>query len=320
MKDTVLIVTHWFDPTADLVIDELGRRAVPLVRFDAADFPRCLTFDAMLGPNDWHGTIKVRDRSVALGEVSGIYFRRPTKFDFGSMPPDTAKWALSEARIGFGGVLMASDRWLNHPHRNGYAEFKPVQLAEASRVGLSVPETIITNDPEKAKAFAEEVGEIIYKPMSPAILPQGSAQGSMLYASVVTPADLAASDGIASTAHMFQQRVKHDYAIRLTVIDENMFAVAIHAHSHTAALDWRSDYNALTYEVIQTPPDVRHRISKLMKVLQLRFGAFDFLCDPDHGWIFLEVNPNGQWAWIEQATGLPISSAIADALTVQEKS
>ena len=319
MKHTVLIVTHWFDPTADLVIEELGRRSVPLVRFDAADFPQCLTFNATLGPNDWHGTIKVRDRSVDLGEVSGIYFRRPTKFDFGSLPPDTAQWALSEARIGFGGVLMTSDRWLNHPHRNGYAEFKPVQLAEASRVGLSIPETIITNDPEEARAFAESVGEIIYKPMSSAVLPEGAAQGSMLYASLVSPSDLAASDGIASTAHMFQKRVKHDYAIRLTVVDENMLAVAIHAHSDAAALDWRSDYNALTYEVIDIPPSVRHRVSKLMKALHLRFGALDFLYDPDRGWIFLEINPNGQWAWIEQATGLPISSAIADALT-KEKS
>lgn len=48
--------------------------------------------------------------------------------------------------------------------------------------------------------------------------------------------------------------------------------------------------------------------------LGLRFGALDFLVTPSGEWYFLEVNPNGQWAWIEQETGLPISSAIADAL------
>ena len=54
-----------------------------------------------------------------------------------------------------------------------------------------------------------------------------------------------------------------------------------------------------------------------MTLLGLRFGAFDFLVCPD-GWVFLEVNPNGQWAWIETATGLPIASTIADALTAVE--
>jgi glutathione synthase/RimK-type ligase-like ATP-grasp enzyme len=54
-----------------------------------------------------------------------------------------------------------------------------------------------------------------------------------------------------------------------------------------------------------------------MQALQLRFGAFDFLANADRGWIFLEINSNGQWAWIEQATGLPIAAAIADALITE---
>ncbi len=45
-----------------------------------------------------------------------------------------------------------------------------------------------------------------------------------------------------------------------------------------------------------------------------RFAALDFIVDPDDQWWFLECNPNGQWAWIEEETGLPISSALADAL------
>jgi glutathione synthase/RimK-type ligase-like ATP-grasp enzyme len=56
----------------------------------------------------------------------------------------------------------------------------------------------------------------------------------------------------------------------------------------------------------------------LMTALGLRFGALDFLLTPDDEWVFLEINPNGQWAFIEQATGLPIAAAIADALTSQE--
>lgn len=318
MRPAVIIVTHWFDPTADFVVEELNRRAVPLLRFDTADFPQRLMLNATLNSGRWDGALRLGDRSVALGDVGGIYFRRPTLFDFGALPEPISEWALAEARNGLSGLLMASNKWLNHPHHNGYADFKPIQLTAACRAGLAVPRTIITNDPAQARGFVKELGDVIYKPMSPAVLPDGAAKGSMLYASPVKPHDLQESNGVAATAHMFQERIKHDYAVRLTVVDDRAFAAAIHAHSDAAAIDWRSDYDALTYETIDVPADVYHGVMKLMTALHLRFGAFDFLVTPDRGWIFLEVNPNGQWAWIEQTVGLPISSAIADALTKQE--
>lgn len=83
----------------------------------------------------------------------------------------------------------------------------------------------------------------------------------------------------------------------------------------TIAVDWRSDYDALTYQVIEPPADVVQGVKNLMSTLGLRFGALDFLVTRTGEWYFLEINPNGQWAWIEQETGLAISSAIADALT-----
>lgn len=254
---------------------------------------------------------------MLLDDVTGIYFRRPTAFDFGSLPEATSEWARAEARIGLGGLLMTSGKWLNHPHRSGYAEFKPVQLSEARAAGLTVPKTLITNDPYQARSFVKDTPSVIYKPMSSSVLPHGAAAGSMLYASVVTDDHLADGDGVATTAHMFQERIEQQYAVRLTVVDGRMFAVAIHAHSDAAALDWRSDYDALTYEVVDVPPEVQRGVTELMSALRLRFGALEFLVAPDHRWVFLEINPNGQWAWIEQKTGLPIASAIADALTME---
>lgn len=139
----------------------------------------------------------------------------------------------------------------------------------------------------------------------------------MLYASIVTNDQLVHGDGVGSTAHMFQELIEHEYAVRLTVVDGRMFPAAIHAHSAAAALDWRSDYDAPTYEVVEVPPDVECGVKELMLSLRLRFGAFDFLVTPEGRWVFLEVNPNGQWAWIEQMTGMPIASALADALTME---
>jgi pyruvate carboxylase len=56
-------------------------------------------------------------------------------------------------------------------------------------------------------------------------------------------------------------------------------------------------------------------VTGLMRSLGLRFGALDFLVTPEGEWVFLEVNPNGQRAFVEQATGLPIAAAIAGALS-----
>ena len=52
----------------------------------------------------------------------------------------------------------------------------------------------------------------------------------------------------------------------------------------------------------------------LVDELNLRFGAIDLIRDVNGEYWFLECNPNGQWAWIENRTGLPISAAIVDEL------
>lgn len=312
----VLVITHWFDPTADFVVEELNRREVPVLRFDAADFPSDLCVTGRLAAGAWSGALKAGGRRVSFDDVGGIYFRRPTAFRLGPMPESAAGWAFAEARSGLGGLLMAHEAWLNHPHRVGYAEYKPVQLAEAVRAGLAIPKTLITNDPDEARAFVGELPQVIYKPLS-AASPPGAGDVSM-YTSVVEPGHLAeAADAIRITMSMLQERINHRHAIRLTVVDGRLFAAAIHAHSRAAVLDWRADQDHISFSRIDVPDAVGSGVMNLMAALGLRFGAFDFLLTPEGEWVFLEINPNGQWAFIEQATGLPIAAAIADALAGQ---
>jgi ATP-grasp ribosomal peptide maturase len=311
----VLVITHWFDPTADFVVEELNHRSVPVLRFDTADFPLRLTITGRLSGSGWSGTISRAGRAVSLADIAGIYYRRPTSFEFGSMPAPAQAWARAEARCGLGGLLMAQDRWLNHPHHIGYAEYKPVQLAAAAQAGLVVPATIITNDPAPARTFAARPGQVIYKPLS-AEPPPGPGDTAMIYTSVAEPEHLAADgDAIAATMHLFQEHIASRCAVRLTVVDGQMFAAEIHPHSPAAVLDWRADQDTLTYQITEVPAPVARGVLDLMAALHLRFGALDFLVTPGGQWVFLEINANGQWAFIEQATGLPIAAAIADALT-----
>jgi ATP-grasp ribosomal peptide maturase len=311
---TVLVLTQRLDPTADYVINELNQRGAPVFRADAAEFPQTLTASARLTEDIWSGTFRIPGRQLRLEDVTGIYYRRPTPFGFpeGMSGPER-QWANAEARLGFGGLLASLPGWLNHPSSIARAEYKPAQLVAARHAGLRVPATLLTNDPAEARQFADTVGPVIYKPFSPGGV-SAAGKNRLIYASRVAPEELDDSS-IRLTMHLFQEWVEHDYAVRLTVVQGRFFAASIRAHSAAAVADWRSDYGSLTYDAVETPRPVRLGVGRLMAGLDLRFGALDFLVTPEGNWVFLEINPNGQWAWIEEETGLPITAAIADALT-----
>lgn len=311
-EPTVLILTQPFDVTTDYVVAELHQRGVEVFRCNPGDFPRSLTLAAALGAG-WTGSLHLPDRDVRLEEIGCAWYRRPTAFEFPEeYNPEERRWATSEARLGLGGLIAALPRWLNHPSDIARAEYKPVQLLTARAVGLTVPDTLITNDPHAAHRFATEHGEVIYKPLSATGVSE-DGHYRLSYTTRLTPDDI--TDTVSATTHLFQKRVEKSYEIRLTVVDDELFAVRIDTQSAAAAVDWRTDYDNLRYSTTSVPAPVRHRVLGLLEMLMLRFAALDFIVTPSGEWVFLEANPNGQWAWLQDATGLPIAAAIADALT-----
>lgn len=311
----VLILAGRFDPTCDLVVEELNRRAVPVFRADMAEFPLRLTLAASLSGDRWNGTLRNDRRTLDLASVRSVYYRRPTRPKFPeSMSPEARKVAETEARWGFGGLLSALPcRWLPPPGKAADAEYKPLQLRVAAEAGLSVPRTLITNDPNSARDFAEAVGgPLVYKPFFHV---RGTTNGQTVavYANVIDPDDLPHPD-IATTAHLFQEWVPKAHEVRLTAIGGRIFAAEIHTESDAGHIDWRSDYDSHTYKVCEPPPEVAAGVLRMLDLLGLPYGAFDFAVTPKGDWRFLEVNPSGQYGFIEQATGLPITAAICDYL------
>ncbi|MFF0625530.1 ATP-grasp ribosomal peptide maturase [Streptomyces sp. NPDC004296] len=311
----VLVLAGRFDPTCDLVVEELNRRAVPVFRADLAEFPLRLTLAASLSGNHWHGTLRNDRRTLDLASVRSVYYRRPTRPKFPTqMTAEARKVAETEARWGFGGLLSALPcRWLPPPGKAADAEYKPLQLRVAAAAGLRVPRTLITNDPEAARDFADSIGgPLVYKPFFHV---RGTVHGhtAAVYASIVPPEDLPHPD-IATTAHLFQEWVPKAYEVRLTVVDDRIFAAEIHAGSDAGRIDWRSDYDSHTYRICEPPDDVAAGVLRMLDQLGLPYGAFDFVISPAGDWHFLEVNPSGQYGFIEQATGLPITAAIGDYL------
>jgi ATP-grasp ribosomal peptide maturase len=302
---TVLVVTGELDITADYVIMELNRRGVDVMRCDPGDFPQTLSLGARFGSKQWTGRLTDGVRSVELSKVCGAWLRRPSPITVDAV--SEAAWATREARAGFHGVL-ATLPWLSHPEDLRRAEHKPLQLQMADRAGLSVPPTLITNDPAEAARFAAEHGPIIYKPMGLGLL----EDGRQIFAGRVDPDFL--GDDIASTAHMFQQEIPKKHELRVTIVRDKIFAARIDASTEAGRRDWRSDYTNLTYTQARLPWPVITKLRRFMQLMRIRFAAIDIIVTLDGDYTFLDANPSGQWAWIEDETGLPIAAAIADAL------
>ena len=138
----------------------------------------------------------------------------------------------------------------------------------------------------------------------------------MRYTEPVRPRDLVHVEDLRLCPLIVQQYVPKRLELRVTVVGDEVFAAAIHsqASNHTR-LDWRRYDDARTpIAPFELPADVAERCRALVRELGLCYGAIDLVLTPDDRFVFLEINPNGQYLWIELATGLPISAAVADLL------
>ncbi|MGQ0778727.1 MAG: hypothetical protein ACT4NY_30655 [Pseudonocardiales bacterium] len=204
--------------------------------------------------------------------------------------------------------------WINHPSALADCEYKPRQLSLARTIGMRTPATIVTNVPDEVRQFAADQGEIIVKSLAEPIIAEVGSQ-KVIWTRRVAAAELTDLAGVELTTHLFQKWIPKAYEIRLTVVGKRHFAVAIHAYSTATRVDWRTDYNALTYEVINCPNDVAEQARSFLSVAGLTYGAFDFIVTADtEDYIFLECNAAGQWGWLAEECGLPIAEAIADEL------
>ncbi|MER7999762.1 ATP-grasp ribosomal peptide maturase [Streptomyces sp. NPDC095613] len=314
---TVLVLTGPKDATADLVIAELNERGVPVHRLDPGDFPESLIASARIGPRRyaWGGDLRGENRYVDLGQVHSVYYRRPSEVrPRRDLSEQDAQWAAAEARAGLGGLLAALERtWLNHPQRNAAAGIKPLALATGARCGLSIPETLITNDPDEARAFIKSLpGRVAaYKALGTQAPSGIDGEPYALWTTQVRAAEI--TDAVSLTAHQFQEWISKAYDVRLTVVAAQMFAAKIHSSSEAARVDIRTDYDSHTYEPCDVPDSVAAGVRKLLDVYGLHYAALDFLVGQGGEWRLIDVNPNGQWAFIPELRN-PITQALADLL------
>lgn len=313
---TVLVLARELDPTADQVVQKLTARQVPLLRLDTAWFPQQLTLDAELRNGQWTGRLHTAHQSAQLEELRSIWYRSPTTFQF---PPEMSEpersYAHREGKLGLGGVLSSLPvLWVNHPNRLADALYKPTQLVVAARCGMGVPRTLITNAAGAARRFVTNSRTgVVTKALGTSTVVENETR-KFGWTRRLTADDLADLEGIDVTAHQVQDWVDKAHEARVILVGEQLFAVAIHAGSDAAYVDWRSDYHALTYEVVEPPPVVAAALRAFMSEMRLAYAAVDFVITSEGRWVFLEANPGGNYGWLEASTELPISAALAGLL------
>jgi ATP-grasp ribosomal peptide maturase len=312
---TVLILTRDLDPSADQIVTALRERGVPVFRVNTRWFPTGLRLTARIRGGRWAGTLATDQRTLDLEQIRAVWYRAPEAF---AMPETLnaaeAAHARVEAKYGLGGVLASlPGRWCNHPSRAADAAYKPVQLARAAQCGLQVPETLIGNEAGPVHEFAAG-GVLVSKLVGGMALDEDGVRKNV-FTHRVSEAELADLRGIEHTAHLFQRWVPKHVEARVIVIGDQVTAAEITAHSAAGYVDYRADYPALSYRLIAPREDVVTGIRQLMHQLGLLYAALDFVITPDGDWVFLEINPSGQYGWIEAATGAPLTSQLADLLS-----
>jgi glutathione synthase/RimK-type ligase-like ATP-grasp enzyme len=298
------------------LLEELRHRGVPCVRWNLDRFPvgSGLTFRAA---NDHFLTeIATDGRTLRLDDIGSIWCRgfRPAGFPVELTAGDRA-FALTESQRAIDALLTVGPAlWVNHPAAHARANAKPAQLAVARQVGFEIPRTVITNDPAEARAFAAQNKQgTVYKAMSQSLALE---HGKALFTGLLGEEELASLDLIRVSPGIFQELVPKAYEVRTTVVGDRTFSGRIDSQARPETrVDWRHRPFDMNQAAIELPPDVEAKVHAFMHAFGLYYGAFDFIVTPDGRWVFLEVNPAGQYMWVETTTQLPITLALVDLLT-----
>lgn len=310
----LLLVTNRRDITMDYVVAELLRRKIAYFRLNTEQLPEALCSIAGYPRSAW--SVSLGDRSIRGDQITAAYFRRPGAPVLAAGFTDAGEQAYIEAEWGSFLKSLYSrldGKWLNSPTNIFLAEDKPLQLVFAHEEGFNLPATVITNDIKSVRRIAED-GPAIGKPLRQAVL--AGENERVIFTSRLDRIEDDQSQSIALAPFIAQTEIVKKYDVRVTVVGERVFATAIWSQGHPETeVDWRQGSRPdLKHETLKLPSEVEEQCRCLLKRLNLRFGAIDLVCDREDKLWFLEINPNGQWAWIENMTGYPIASAIVDEL------
>jgi glutathione synthase/RimK-type ligase-like ATP-grasp enzyme len=317
----ILVITQPGDTHADLVRDKLRDRGRTVVYFDHAEFPKEAEISVAYSKGQCRRTIRTRTQTIHLNEVTAAWHRRPRppRFDEHITDEPSRAYVLAESKE-FLLDLWSSLECLRVPGPIAVyraAERKASQLVLAGELGFELPPTLFTNSPtELLEFYRAHDGNIISKLPSAIFHKEIFGRDFTRFTEVIPRRDVGYASSVRYSPMIFQAYVEKKLELRVTVVGDQIFTAEIHSQSTNHTIyDWRKyDHGSTPYKKHQLPIELEEKCRALVKKLGLCYGTLDFVLTPEGRYVFLEINPNGQFLWIEQNTGMPISDAICDLL------
>ncbi|NDY71225.1 MvdC/MvdD family ATP grasp protein [Desulfobacter hydrogenophilus] len=325
---TILIISDISDLQVYWVTHFLNKWGINHQIFSPAEYPLKITQSTHLSSisPDCDQWVLENGNIIDPSKIKSVWYRKPA---LPQLPNDLKdyerEYALNECRQSLYGLYNSLDHafWISSIHNLRISSNKPLQLRMAISLGFLIPETLITNEPKQAIEFAERFnGNIIYKTLSDGILytregpwEEPRVHGE-IYATFLSGIDPKVFGAVRNTPCLFQEYIKKDYELRVTVVHDKVFAVEIHSQDCSRAkIDWRkANIQDVPHKLHKLPRNIREKCLALVKGLGLEFGAIDLIRRHDGEYVFLEINPNGQYGWLEDTIGTQISEYIAKVL------
>lgn len=297
--NNILIITSSFDKTADYFISKHSNN-INYFRINSDHFSH---YDFAFDNYSW--TISCKEFIVNGSTIDAIYYRKPT---FPNLDNYKVKYRSMMQKdmlcILYGIMESFKGKCLTKPSILMKAENKPYQLLLASKIGFIQPESLITNSSESANKFSSNTSNIIKPLTTGKIFSRGNYE--LFYTNTL---DNSIINDIELSPIYVQRYIPKDFELRVTIINGQVFPVKIYSKEK---IDWRKAID-INYEITKIPSEITKKCFQMLDALDLKFGAFDFIINNGE-FYFLEVNPNGQWLWLEKLLQLNISGHIISYL------
>ena len=333
----ILIITNKGDIHCNPVIKHLQRNGDKYFRLNTESLltDYLISFSYKDQSADLHIENKINGKTLSSKEVISVWERRPNSPVLPEISNEKIKLVVEDEaneltkwiRHFFINCRMIGSSVWDRPN-----ESKLRQMDVASRVinelrsKIKLPHTLLTNSKKDLEQFSNNKKEIVLKPIS--------ADGLMLDDKLEIPftsrkvnsknINVITQDDLELCPSFMQEYVEKNYELRITVIGEKILCCKIDSQKlpkGNGREDWREGYEHGLSEVeewIDCPDEIQEFITLYMQKMNLNFGCFDFIYAKNNSFYFLECNPNGQWMWLEEDLGIPISESIANFLAFRE--
>lgn len=312
----ILILTNQLDISADYVVRILRNNKMDFLRLNTETLPK-KTITTEFEPFTYRLSDGSREMNLA-DEVRSIWLRRPAKpfenqLEKPSLPEPVIRYVEDQWRTYVEGLSSIEGIfWINNPHHNRKAENKIRQLRLATQVGLKIPRTCITSDKNEASQFYDQCnGKIVAKALDTPLI-EYPDKDYFIFTNKIESLEGISEEEFSICPTILQEMILPKLDYRVTIVGDQCFPVKIAYPEASSQVDWRMNKDNVVFEESELPKAVLDGCLELVNRLGLVFGAIDLVQSNDQ-YYFLEINPNGEWGWL-QKQGIPIAEAIADYL------